>query len=60
MKKILLPLLIFSNFTLLSQVELKYEDNMQNLPIWVQLMYSQNADEGAIISAYNYYYKKSY
>ena len=59
MKKILLPLLIFSNFTLLSQVELKYEDNVQNMPHWVQLMYSDNVDEGAIISAYNYYYKKT-
>ena len=59
MKNILLSLLIFSNFTLLSQIELKYEDNVHNMPIWVKLMYSENADDGAIISAYNYYYKKN-
>ena len=42
-----------------SQVEMKYNANSQNLPEWVQLMYSDNPDEGAVINSYTNYYKKN-
>ena len=50
---------IFLNFNLHSQSELKYDSKSNNLPDWVQLMYSQNIDEGKVINAYESYYKKN-
>ena len=47
------------SFSLVAQVEMKYNSNAENLPIWVQLMYDDNADEGQVINAYTDYYKKN-
>ncbi|MEC7646254.1 MAG: T9SS type A sorting domain-containing protein [Bacteroidota bacterium] len=38
---------------------MKYEDNVDELPVWVQLMYADNPDEGEVINAYTDYYKKN-
>ena len=46
------------SFSLFAQVEMKYNSNAENLPTWVQLMYSDNPDEGEVINAYTNYYKK--
>jgi len=60
MKKILLFLLFISfQNSIFSQVEMKYNANSQNLPEWVQLMYSDNPDEGVVINSYTNYYKKN-
>ena len=59
MKKNLILFFIISNFSLFSQVEIKYDSNSKNLPKWVQLMYADNPDEGAVINAYTNYYKKN-
>ena len=45
------------SFSLFSQVEMKYNANSESLPIWTQLMYAENPDEGAVINAYTDYYK---
>ena len=59
MKNLVLVVFIISNFSLFSQVEMKYNINSESLPKWVQLMYNDNPDEGAVISAYTDYYKKN-
>jgi photosystem II stability/assembly factor-like uncharacterized protein len=59
MNKILFILLITFNFSLFSQVEMKYNANSENLPAWVQLMYADDPDEGEVINAYTDYYKKN-
>ena len=58
MKKIFFISFITYSFSLFSQIEMKYNPNSENLPKWVQLMYSENSDEGEVINAYNDYYKK--
>ena len=59
MKKILILFFVISHFSLFSQVEMKYNANSESLPTWVQLMYADNPDEGAVINAYADYYKKN-
>jgi len=59
MKQPLILFFIISNFSVFSQVEMKYNSNSGNLPVWVQLMYADNPDEGEVINAYNDYYKKN-
>tara|TARA_B110000196_G_scaffold88330_1_gene76640 strand:+ start:309 stop:3716 length:3408 start_codon:yes stop_codon:yes gene_type:complete len=59
MKKLLFILLLIFNFSLFAQVEMKYNANAENLPHWVQLMYAENPDEGAVIAAYRNYYKNN-
>jgi photosystem II stability/assembly factor-like uncharacterized protein len=59
MKKILFLLFITFQFSVFSQVEMKYNANSENLPEWVQLMYADNPDEGEVINAYTDYYKKN-
>ena len=59
MNKILIVFFLISNFSLIAQVEMKYDSNDENLPTWVQLMYDDNPDEGAVISAYTDYYKNN-
>ena len=59
MKKILILLFITFHFSLFAQVEMKYNEDAENLPHWVQLMYAENPDEGAVISAYRNYYKNN-
>ena len=59
MKKILILLFITFQFSLFAQVEMKYNADTENLPHWVQLMYTENPDEGAVISAYRNYYKNN-
>ena len=59
MKKILFVLLLTPALSLFGQGEMKYNTQSEDLPHWVQLMYTENADEGAIIEAYKAYYKKS-
>jgi len=57
MKKLPFILLLSFNFSLLAQVEMKYNANAENLPNWVQLMYGENPDAGEVITAYKSYYK---
>jgi len=57
MRKILFLLFITFQFAVFSQVEMKYNTNTEDLPNWVQLMYAENPDEGAVIEAYRSYYK---
>ena len=59
MKKLLFILLLIFNFSLFAQVEMKYNANAENLPHWVQLMYAENLDEGAVIAAYRNYYNNN-
>ncbi len=59
MKRILPFLLIILQFSAFSQIEMKYNENAENLPRWVQLMYANNPDEEAVINAYTQYYKKN-
>ena len=59
MKQILCLLFITFQFSVVAQVEMKYNANSKNLPTWVQLMYSDNPDEGAVINAYTNYYKNN-
>ena len=42
MKKLCFCLFIFLNYPLFSQTELKYDIGNNNLPKWVNLMYSKN------------------
>ena len=59
MRLYILLAFLFLNFNLYSQAEKKYDIQSDNLPDWVQLMYSQNIDEGKVINAYKNYYKKN-
>ena len=59
MKKILFLLFITFQLSVFSQVEMKYNANTENLPTWVQLMYADNPDEGAVINTYTNFYKKN-
>ena len=59
MRLYILLAFLFLNFNLYSQSEKKYDIQSDNLPDWVQLMYSQNIDEGKVINAYKNYYKKN-
>jgi len=59
MKKILFLLFTTLQFSVVAQVEMKYNANSENLPEWVQLMYAENPDEGEVINAYTDYYKKN-
>ena len=52
-------ILFFLNISVYAQNEVKYDANSANLPIWVQLMYSDSPDEGEVINAYTNYYKKN-
>ena len=38
---------------------MKYNVNAEDLPYWVQLMYTENPDPGEIIAAYRNYYKNN-
>ena len=58
MKKILILFFVISHFSLFSQVEMKYNANSESLPTWVQLMYAEKPDEGAVINAYTDYIKR--
>ena len=55
---ILLTILVF-NFSLFSQTEQRYDLGSSELPNWVNLMYSENIDEGKVINAYQQYYKEN-
>ncbi len=57
MRKILFLLFITFQFSVFSQVEMQYNTNTEGLPNWVQLIYAENPDEGAVIQAYRSYYK---
>ena len=59
MKKLLFLLFITFKFSVVAQVEMKYNANAENLPHWAQLMYAENPDEGAVINAYTNFYKKN-
>ena len=59
MKQILFLLFITFQFSVVAQVEMKYNANAENLPHWAQLMYAENPDEGEVINAYTDYYKKN-
>ena len=54
---------LFSIFLLLlsvnvySQTEMKYNAKSENLPNWVELMYSENPNDGEVIKLYREYYK---
>ena len=59
MKHLFSILLLSFSTILIAQTEMKYNANSENLPEWVQLMYADNPDEGAVINAYTDYYKKN-
>ncbi|MBT6808916.1 MAG: hypothetical protein HOA52_05460, partial [Flavobacteriales bacterium] len=59
MMKLLFLLFITFKFSVVAQVEMKYNANAENLPHWAQLMYAENPDEGEVINAYTDYYKKN-
>ena len=55
MKKFIIALFVACSASLVSaQIEEKY--SAVNEPSWVQLMYSANAELGAIVKAYETYY----
>tara|TARA_Y100000994_G_C15702737_1_gene445838 strand:+ start:918 stop:4475 length:3558 start_codon:yes stop_codon:yes gene_type:complete len=56
MKKLLFIILFYSTF-IFSQVEYKYDSTSNNLPYWVQEMYSSQPDPGKIELLYSDYYK---
>ena len=57
MRKIILLSLFYISF-ISAQVEYKYESKKENLPLWVQEMYSDSPDPGKIELLYNDYYAK--
>ncbi|SVC39585.1 uncharacterized protein METZ01_LOCUS292439, partial [marine metagenome] len=60
MKKLLIIFIFIScNFSVFAQEEMKYTPESEDLPNWVQLMYAENPDEGAVIKAYREFYKKN-
>lgn len=56
MRKLTILFFIISHFSLLAQVEIKYNANAKNLPKWVQMMYQENPDIGEVTKAYREYY----
>ena len=59
MKYHILLILFCFNYSLFSQVEMRYDQNATHLPYWVKLMYEKNINEGLVISEYNKFYKKN-
>jgi photosystem II stability/assembly factor-like uncharacterized protein len=59
MKKVLFLLFITFQLSLFSQVEMRYNSSIEDLPNWVQLMYTENPDAGEVIETYTNYYKKN-
>ena len=59
MKKICFYLILFINYPLFAQTELKYDVSNNNLPKWVKLMYSDEPKISKTINEYNSYYKKN-
>ena len=59
MKKICFYLILFLNYPLFAQTELKYDVSNNNLPKWVKLMYSDEPKISKTINEYNSYYKKN-
>jgi photosystem II stability/assembly factor-like uncharacterized protein len=59
MKKILIFLLMFTYLNGFSQFEYSYDSQKQDLPEWINLMYNQKDDPGAIIKAYDQFYSKN-
>ena len=59
MRIILFLLFTTLQFSVVAQVEMKYNAISENLPEWVQLMYAENPDEGEVINSYTNYYKKN-
>ncbi len=52
-------LLIGYSSSTFAQLEKKYNSKNQELPDWVQMMYSEDADIGKVIEAYEAYYKSN-
>ena len=52
MRKTILLFLFYISF-ISAQVEYKYESKKENLPLWVQEMYSDSPDPGKIELLYN-------
>ena len=59
MKKVFFLIYSILYFSAFSQVEMQYNYNSNNLPKWVQLMYSNDVDEGVVIEAYTNFYKSN-
>ena len=59
MKSTILLLLITLQFSAVAQVEMKYNSDIEKQPEWIQLMYAENPDAGAVVDAYTNYYKKN-
>ena len=59
MKKVFFLIYSILYFSAFSQVEMQYNSNSNNLPKWVQLMYSNDVDEGVVIEAYTNFYKSN-
>ena len=38
---------------------MKYNSDIEKQPEWIQLMYAENPDAGAVVDAYTNYYKKN-
>ncbi len=60
MRKILLPaivLFLFLSASIEGQMEKKYHSGAEDIPMWVQLMYLEDADIGGVMTAYNSYYE---
>ena len=59
MKKVFFIICLIVYFPAFSQIEMQYNSNLNNLPKWVQLMYSNDADEGSVIEAYTNFYNSN-
>ena len=59
MNRLIVFILVFSSFNLYSQSEKRYDINSSDLPQWVNLMYSNDIDEGKVIEAYESFYKNN-
>ncbi len=55
--KLLLVILLAIHVSLYSQLEKKYSPLSEDIPSWAKLMYTDDADIGEIIKAYESYYK---
>ena len=49
---------LFISLSVYPQSEMKYNSKSETLPNWVEIMYSDNPDEGEVIKLYREYYTK--
>ena len=57
MKKTLLTLSLLLSCSIFAQLEMRYSNNTDETPAWIQLMYEETPDAGKVTEAYTTFYK---